>query len=94
MLEGEFAFLLGDRTVRAPTGTFILVPRGTVHGFRNEGDTPARFLTIVSPAEFATYFQEVSTLVGTGARFDSAEVAALRDRYPSHLPIQWVEQAW
>jgi quercetin dioxygenase-like cupin family protein len=94
VLEGEFSFLLGDRTIRATPGAFIFVPRGTVHGFRNEGERPARFLAIVSPGEFATYLQDVSVAVGTGGRFDTAEVAAVRQRYPQHLPIEWVERRW
>ena len=94
VLEGEFSFLLGERTIRSTPGSFIFIPRGTVHSFRNEGERPARFLVIASPGEFATYFQDVSAAVGTGGRFDSAEVAAVRARYPHHLSIEWVERTW
>ena len=49
VLEGEFEFLKGERTVRARVGEFVRVPRGVVHGFTNVGDEPARLLGIVTP---------------------------------------------
>jgi quercetin dioxygenase-like cupin family protein len=35
VLEGELPYCLGDRTVRAPAGRFVLVPRGMLHSFGN-----------------------------------------------------------
>ena len=49
VLEGEFDFFLGDRTVRLGPGSFINVPPGVMHDFRNPGALPARWLGIVSP---------------------------------------------
>lgn len=94
VLEGEYDFLLDDKVIHAPAGFFVLVPRGKVHAFRNVGEHMARFLVITSPNQFASYFQAVSALVGTGVGFDSAEVAELRSRYPSHVPIEWVQRNW
>jgi mannose-6-phosphate isomerase-like protein (cupin superfamily) len=52
ILEGELTFVLGDDEVAAPPGTFVLVPPGVRHGFRNDGDTPVRILNIHAPAGF------------------------------------------
>jgi mannose-6-phosphate isomerase-like protein (cupin superfamily) len=52
ILEGEMTFFLGDETAIAPPGTFVLVPPGVSHGFRNEGRVPARMLNIHAPAGF------------------------------------------
>ena len=52
MLDGEMTFFFGGEKVLAPTGTFLLVPPGTSHGFENEGDVPARMLNIHAPAGF------------------------------------------
>jgi mannose-6-phosphate isomerase-like protein (cupin superfamily) len=52
ILEGEMIFVFGDRSVAAPPGTFVLVPPGVEHGFRNEGDGPVRMLNIHAPAGF------------------------------------------
>ena len=52
ILEGEMTFSLGDDDVPAPPGTFVLVPPGVEHGFRNDGDVPVRMLNIHAPAGF------------------------------------------
>jgi mannose-6-phosphate isomerase-like protein (cupin superfamily) len=52
IVEGEMTFTLGDRDVAAPPGTFVLVPPGVEHGFRNDGDTPVRMLNLHAPAGF------------------------------------------
>ena len=52
ILEGELTFLLGDEAVAAPPGTFVLVPPGVEHGFRNDDSVPVRILNIHAPAGF------------------------------------------
>jgi mannose-6-phosphate isomerase-like protein (cupin superfamily) len=52
ILEGELTFTFGGEEVPAPPGTFVLVPPGVEHGFRNDGDGPVRMLNIHAPAGF------------------------------------------
>jgi mannose-6-phosphate isomerase-like protein (cupin superfamily) len=52
ILEGEMTFLFGGREVAAPPGTFVLVPPGVEHGFRNDGSRPVRMFNIHAPAGF------------------------------------------
>jgi mannose-6-phosphate isomerase-like protein (cupin superfamily) len=52
IIEGELTFMLADGEVSAPPGTFVLVPPGVEHGFRNDGDTPVRMFNIHAPAGF------------------------------------------
>jgi mannose-6-phosphate isomerase-like protein (cupin superfamily) len=52
ILDGEMTFFFGGEGVCAPPGTFLLVPPGTSHGFKNEGGVPARMLNIHAPAGF------------------------------------------
>ena len=52
IVEGELTFCFGDRTVPAPPGTFVLVPPGVEHGFRNDQATPVRMLNIHAPCGF------------------------------------------
>ena len=52
ILEGELTFMLGEDEALAGPGTFVLVPPGVVHGFRNDGDVPVRMLNIHAPAGF------------------------------------------
>ena len=52
IVSGEMTFVLGDEEVRAGPGTFVLVPPGVEHGFRNDGEVPVRMLNIHAPAGF------------------------------------------
>jgi mannose-6-phosphate isomerase-like protein (cupin superfamily) len=52
ILDGELVFLLEDGEVRAPQDTFVLVPPGVEHTFRNALDEPTRVLNIHAPAGF------------------------------------------
>ena len=52
ILEGEMTFIFTDQRVSAPAGTFVLVPPGVEHGFRNEQTRPVRMLNIHAPAGF------------------------------------------
>ena len=52
IVEGEMTFTFGDREAAAPPGTFVLVPPGVEHGFRNDGAEPVRMLNIHAPAGF------------------------------------------
>ena len=60
VLEGEFEFLRGDGTIGANAGSFVHVPKGTVHTFKNVGPTPGRLLITASPAgPHERFFEEV-----------------------------------
>ena len=52
IVSGEMTFTFGGREAAAPPGTFVLVPPGVEHGFRNDGDEPVRMLNIHAPAGF------------------------------------------
>ena len=52
ILEGELTFTYGGEQAVAPPGTFVLVPPGVEHGFRNDGAIPVRMLNIHAPAGF------------------------------------------
>ena len=50
ILEGELTFTFDGETAPAPPGTFVLIPPGILHGFRNDGAIPVRMLNIHAPA--------------------------------------------
>lgn len=53
IVEGELTFTFGDQQAAAPPETFVLVPPGVEHGFRNDDQTrPVRMLNIHAPAGF------------------------------------------
>ena len=46
VLEGIPEFLLGDTWTPCPAGTFLRIPAGVTHDFRNEGQRLARFFSM------------------------------------------------
>jgi len=50
VLDGTLTFYLGNEKKEAVAGSFFYQPRGTLHGFRVEGDTLARILYMTIPA--------------------------------------------
>jgi quercetin dioxygenase-like cupin family protein len=60
ILEGALNVLVGERTVTATAGAFVLVPRGTVHTLSKVGTASAKILVIISPAGFEQFFEEIA----------------------------------
>ena len=58
VLEGEVTFTVADRTVVGTPGTFVQIPRGTPHSFKNRSAVPARMLIQCSPAGFEKFMAE------------------------------------
>ena len=52
ILDGELTFLFAEGDVHAGPGTFVLVPPGIEHGFRNRGSDRVRMLNVHAPAGF------------------------------------------
>ncbi len=52
VLEGRPEILVGDRWHQTERGSFVLVPSGTVHDFRNRGDMRAGLLNVFIPGGF------------------------------------------
>jgi mannose-6-phosphate isomerase-like protein (cupin superfamily) len=60
VLEGELTMRVGSRTITAPPGSFVVVPRGVVHQPSNPGAQPTRVLLIFSPAGMDGFFAEAA----------------------------------
>lgn len=58
MLEGELIFTVDGEEVVAGAGTFVLVPPGVPHSFRNRSDVIARFVNVHAPAGFDRRLEE------------------------------------
>lgn len=58
---GELTFQIGDRTVAAPAGSLVFVPRGMVHTAWNSGGRPMRGILLLSPGGAEHLFEPVET---------------------------------
>jgi putative ABC transport system substrate-binding protein len=56
VLRGEFALQLGDCLTVAPAGSFVYIPKDTIHTFQNVGTEPGEILGAVTPGGFEKFF--------------------------------------
>ena len=62
VLEGELTFEIGReaKTITISSGGFVAAPPGVAHSLRNDGNRPARWLTIHAPdGGFAAYMRGI-----------------------------------
>jgi quercetin dioxygenase-like cupin family protein len=78
VLSGTLTYTLGpegERVVRAPAGTIVVVPPNVAHAFRNDDAEDAVFLNVHTPDEgFAQFLRDLRD--GRPAQFDSQDLPA------------------
>jgi mannose-6-phosphate isomerase-like protein (cupin superfamily) len=97
VLDGEFDFFVDSEVRRVGPGSFVNVPPGVMHDYRNPGPGPARFLGIACPAGLDRYFEEIRDLIAAGNIADVEELRRVRLRFntvePEDAPPgHWAEQ--
>jgi mannose-6-phosphate isomerase-like protein (cupin superfamily) len=87
VLAGEFTFTLGERTMPAPPGTLLTVPKGQLHTFQNVGATPGRLLALVWPAvAFEGFVAEVGSTEPPSGPPDLEKLLAAAKKYGIAVP--------
>jgi quercetin dioxygenase-like cupin family protein len=82
VVEGELEITFEDGPLRAPAGTFVLIPPGVVHSFDNTSDAAARFFNVHAPAcGFGDYLR------GRNPGFDQHEPPAGGGLDPSNVVV-------
>ena len=66
VLEGEITFQVGDERRVAKPGTFVHMPIGNLHAFKNETNQPAKMLILLAPAGLEEMFFEVGKHLAEG----------------------------
>jgi hypothetical protein len=51
-----FELRFGDEAKTGGPGTIAMLPRGIPHSFRNDGTTPGKVYTVITPARFEGFF--------------------------------------
>ena len=95
VIEGTYSFLVDEREIALGVGGFLLVPRGTAHGYTNPGSTPARMLILTTPGGIQEeFFDEIG---GSGDRPvwepDMARILAVAAKYGIEFPTTGLESA-
>jgi mannose-6-phosphate isomerase-like protein (cupin superfamily) len=82
VLDGTLTVYTSDRQLDAPTGSFVLVPRDTVHSLANAQTSPVRWLTFISPADQSDWILAEHDLILASDGHPSADaLAAIHDRF-------------
>jgi mannose-6-phosphate isomerase-like protein (cupin superfamily) len=92
VLDGELTVHAGGRTVAAPAGAFVLIPRGLVHAIANLGGAPVRWLTLISPAAQAAWVEaENDLIVECAGSPDPAQLDEIHRRFGLEIvgPPPW-----
>lgn len=85
--QGELTLITDKGESKAGPGSFILLPRGALHGFRNDTDRTVTFLTICRPGVQATeMFRHYDrTSRAATAPLPRSEIAAIAGEYGVHI---------
>lgn len=84
VLEGQVDVLDGDRRFTTGPGSFVFMPQGSHHAFKNTGDTFAKILLLFSPAGFEGYMKDFGTEWSEGStppESDMEEATRIAERY-------------
>ena len=83
VVEGTLTFRIGERTVEAPAGTFVHIPRGVVHTHWNATAEAVRLLGFPAPSGFETFFADLAELMGSmpPGPPDMSRLAAVYEKY-------------
>ena len=63
VVEGELSAIQNGEVQTAGPGQYIVKPRGVFHTFWNAGDKRIRFVEIITPGKFESYFAEMAPLL-------------------------------
>lgn len=82
VLEGTLTQTIGTELRELQPGDHCFINRGTVHGFNNLHDKPARVLCSLSPAHIGpAYFREIAAVINAGGPLDLQKIMAIMKRH-------------
>ena len=83
-LEGVSSWTIDGRAREIGPGDAVCIPRGSIHGFANRGDSAATFLAVATPGVFGpAYFREIGE-VFAAAQGGPPDLAAIGEVMRRH----------
>src|SRR4051794_41551695 len=77
VLSGRMGAQIGDEVVEAGPGELVVKPRGVQHAFWSASDEETVLLELISPGEFANYFDELAPHLSGDGPPDFAKLAEI-----------------
>lgn len=90
--RGPVGVRLGDQEFEAPSGSYLVKPRGIPHALWNPGPEPAIVVEILSPAGFERYFQELAPILEHSGRGWSERYHTLAEAYGITVLNDWTDE--
>ncbi len=84
VLEGELTVQLNKRTEVLNKGSFIFIPRRTVHGFSNNSGSPVKVLVVDMPGGFEHYYDDLQSAFGNGELIDQERMRVIQLQYDTY----------
>ena len=84
-LDGRVEFFLDGEWREVPLNSLLFIPRGTIHTFRNCGDTPLRVLTHTAPAGFEVFFARCAAEFAKAGPPDMARIVEISAEHGIHF---------
>jgi mannose-6-phosphate isomerase-like protein (cupin superfamily) len=87
VLSGRMGAQIGDEIVEAGPGELVFKPRGIWHAFWNASDQETHLLELISPGDFAGYFDELAPLLAGDGPPEFDKLAQVRDRFALQMDM-------
>ena len=62
IIEGEYEFSVGGKTLRATPGTTLFAPRGIPHTYRCTSPNGGKLSVVLTPSGFENFFAEIGAM--------------------------------
>lgn len=79
VLEGEYEFMIGGKTIVAKPGTTLFAPRGVAHTYRYNGESPGRLMCVITPSGFERFFEKIAAL--TPQQLDTTHITQIASEF-------------
>lgn len=86
VVEGSVSFLADGEWTEAGPGSGAFLPHGSLHTFKNVGETPLHMVLTVAPAGFENFFAEASKEFSLPGGPDIAKVIEIAGRFGITFP--------
>ena len=86
VLSGSLTIQLENEISVLSQGSFIFIPRMTVHAFSNPYDVFVQLLVIDMPGGFENYYEDLQTAFGDGGAVDQDIMRGIQLKYDTYPP--------
>lgn len=91
VLAGTVGARIGEDTLEAGPGSYLVKPRGVPHAMWNAGSESVKVLEILSPAGLEGYFEQLAPVLAHEDGAGPPEYYALAERYGITINDDWIE---